>query len=275
MSATAREIIARQISLELFGPGRATRVFRVDTRDHATAIEHPTIPAYGSFHPEYTSLTLRRKSASYGDDGGTVTDVVCEYESPEFGYSTPIPREDPTWTSWTTKYEAVTVDMPVFYLTAVEVNGQTKRTWIAQPQKILETRVIRSVVLTLNAMAFSAQETIANQQNKLHTIQGRKYRFLSGDIVQRGALSWDVSYSWVDDRGTPASQEPPPTNGDYGANTVWRWYIARPPHGNVIVIPSSDPFDSRVPALQTLVPYTDDALGHLTLPGASKIDFTG
>ncbi len=269
----AREIIARTMSQEYWGPGRATRVFRVDTRDQTAALDHPSIPTWGQPHPDLPGLLLFNKQVSYADDGGSACDVTCEYSSPNYSAGStppPPPRDDALWTSWSVRYDSAEVELPVFYRTNIEVNSQTKVAFLNTPFRSLETRTIRSVSLTLNELVFSDQEAIAAQANRLHTIQGRKYRFVAGDVIQRGVSAWDVTYTWIDDRGTPVSVLAP----DF-PNTVVPWYIARPPHGQIVVIPNADPFDGTVPALKSVVPYTDDALGHLTLPGASKIDFTG
>jgi hypothetical protein len=263
------------MSQEFWGPGRATRVFRVDTRDQPTALDHPSIPTWGSPHPDLPGLLLFNKQVGYADDGGSACDVTCEYSSPNYSAGStppPPPRDDALWTSWSVRFESVEVEMPVFDRTRIEVNGQTKTAFLNNPIKILETRTIRSVSLTLNELVFSDQEAIAAQANKLHTIQGGKYRFVPGDVIQRGVSAWDVTYSWIDDRGTPIRGGIPEPNPQFDR---YLWYVARPPHGLLVVLPSADPFDGKVPAIGPIVPYADEPNGHLTLPGASKIDFVG
>lgn len=267
----AREIFARQATLEFFGPGRATRVFRVDTADQVEALDHPAVPGYGEFHPQFSGMTLRRKTAAYADSGGRVTDVTCEYETVEFAAPTPVPNEDPDWTSWSVRYEPTEVEVPVFYRTTVDVNGAQRVTFLNRPAKILETRVIRTVTLNLEGVTFGGQNAIALQQNKIHTIGGAPYRFIAGDLMQRTATKWQATYSWIDDRGTPRLQQsiPVPPFSDQ----VYQCWIDRNPHSYFQVIPRADPFDGAVPNIIQIRPYAADAFGHLTLPGANKINF--
>lgn len=267
MTAPIRELIARTSTVDAFGDSRASRVFRIDTRDQQAALNHPGLPPLLSPHPEQTTLLAQTYGASYPDSGGVCTDVTVEYRALQYGnYSPPPPRDAVDWNSWTYSIQTEEVEMPVFYRTNVDVNGAIRTTFVNNPSKLLEARPVRSVSITLTAFDFNAQEYLAGQQNKIHTIGGKQLRFICGDAFQRSATAWEITYSWIDDRGTPVMTLAP----DF-PTTVVPWYIARPPHGRLVVVPNADPFDGTVPLIRSVVPYAADPGGHLGLPGADRI----
>lgn len=89
--------------------------------------------------------------------------------------------------------------------------------------KIDETRVIYEISVVLQGMQNANNfALIGAQNNKLHLIRGKMYRFKAGEIRQTEKTAWETTYTWTEDTGTRAPS-------GFGTGSAYQSILQIPP----------------------------------------------
>lgn len=234
---------------------------------------------WGSDGQRVVTMTAERVPGSLA-----VTLVTVQYSNTaSWGGANP---NDPNFESWSLSYSRVSQELPYAIrdqrtsrYTAAGGVTQFQTSYPVTAHSWWETR--KKYVRRLRIRGFNANTMdliISRNANTLHRIYGRWYLFLVGDVIEVAVNTWDVSYTWEYDPGSPdvfvdtadlvfSHIVPPAWLNDpiyYPADT---W--ARPPYHQVGTIPvynatTHAPF---WPEFHAECPYLLNATGYQSLPG--------
>lgn len=264
-----------------------SRGFRVyDTRvDQAT--EQPLIPVHGEVHPDNNQLFARDIIASGMGQHSLVT--VKYVEAPFINYSIPpVNQYEESFVGVDTTFEDRQVDIPLFQQTKVVLSTSAgvdeKLIWQRRKDVLplqYTTPILRmDVSFTASTqgsfnIAVAIASVINAQNDKIHTINGRDYRFKCEGVNQRGEGEYKATYRWYEDLGVP-NKLPAGGGQVFGSpyirlvgNTLYPVYseeLILPPFSAVRIDANADS-----PELEPIVSffelYEREPQGYLTLPG--------
>ena len=206
---------SREGSSESAGDTRIRRFFVSAPTD--AALFDPIIPTLGSTYPGGNPNTpdiFKLKVDSYnvrktGD--GSVSEVDVLYSSNRSLRQLHKPdRTHTQFKAWEVSYQDTAIDLVTVYSYPLRVPGvaaQTARGFENIVYKVEETRTVWERHISLTNISHADVATIGRQNNKIHYINGRLYRFKAGNFRQTEKAAWEGSYTWIEDTGTPVPFE--------------------------------------------------------------------
>jgi hypothetical protein len=202
-------IFSGDVKVEPNGRESATRVWYVPMRQPAALAELGLIPNETT-HPQYPSLIVRSITSQYLPNSAGESLVTAEYDNGRGNASlNPVNPTATDFRSWSIEYRIVEVPIPYWIHDPAahqypgETGPVTIDTWPIQMWKHKERRTIiryRTVIMEMNPGVIAA---IGDQNDHLHLIGGRWYKFECGTIDEQETGRWAVTYSWERDHGTP------------------------------------------------------------------------
>lgn len=262
-----RETQRPEIISDGFGTSEATRFYTVWNASPSAVVSSPAnvlrgensdglptnepLPDYRSQFPGVAGLEL----IAYQVQGnGIVLDVQARYAT---GGITIFPPPDLS-TAWTGSFQTEEFTIPFALLKASKVPGIPSPNappgtpipqvevldWAFDEQPIYQTVVRHSRKARVVVDLAAAIDIIAEQNNKLHKIGNRWYRFEAGDYQPYDATRYEFTYSFVFDSGTQAittSEGGPPATDPGGGPSLVRSYMMPPsdkPHPVAQVYPN-------------------------------------
>jgi hypothetical protein len=207
MATIQERIDSRKYSRDLNGNEAGSRTFVVlKTENEAGARDEFFQLADARVFPGCPGMVLDRVDVE-GGNGNTVFTVTATYstfggfrkrEELENGYR--------PFFSWS--YTKETVELPFTFLikmtTASDNLSETLPVATVKTVKVPERRIVRILKTRYETRNVASLDVIAEQDGKLHRIQGRQYLFLGADVQQDAKDSnvFVITYSWQYDRGT-------------------------------------------------------------------------
>lgn len=248
--------------------GSATRsvVYRCDTQQETAALTDADIPSFGASHPDNPFLFVKSRTASRGEDG--TIDVTVEYSTMPYEDSPPPPKQPgdqyARWTNGTTKRK---LHIPGAVKTPVRVplpNNTTiiKRPWMPQDFDVTRTYATITLETTVTKLTFAQTANIAYKNDKIHTIQGKKFLFSLEFGTATNELHDVLRYQWVYDPGSIEYI-------DQSFNGISLPNVVRPPFARWVRIPADDA--ETPPIYKTFPEYDEDPTGYLGLPGVPPL----
>jgi hypothetical protein len=276
MSIRAIELglVGRDLNKDLNGQGAVTRTFRVLTTSASDAILADDIPALGTTHPTLPGYNLDRYRTN--SSGDAYTDVVCEYSSDKRFVLRKPNKDEPTYYDWGWAMRTVVVQLPYWVREGTLQQGSNVPVQVYRVVKVPhpDRRVIRYLNVRISTTNTSTFDIIADQAGTLHLMpDGRLYLFEGGTVSKIDALTFEVTYTWMLDRGTKVpdsvrqlsvddSSPFPPDAGEF----------YRPAYHTISVVQRGDA--ATTPPLRVLIPQyvqLGDGQGWRSLPGGSRI----
>lgn len=274
-------LTGRGLDKDVNGQGSATITFRViGTTSESDAILAPEIPLIGTAHPTLSGYNLDRYQTQISNDA--YVDVICLYSSDKRFVLRKPNKDEPTYYDWGWAMRTVTIQLPYWiregtFAPADPNNpGPLVRQDVYRVTKIAhpERRVIRYLNVRISTTNTSTFDVIADQAGTLHLMpDGRLYLFEGGTVSKIDALTFEVTYTWMLDRGTKVPDSPrqlslddsspfPPDAGEF----------YRPAYHSISVVQRGDP--ATQPPLRVLIPQyvqLGDGQGWRSLPGGTRI----
>lgn len=273
-------------SLDGGGQAEARRLW-VETDVPMAALDLSTPSLYGL--PELNTplfdgsgLFLDRYDKGPHADG-LGSEITGIYTTNKFG-RLPVAQRPQTvgFESWSWRPQSVEVAIPFGIKRTYEVNANdaTSRfdAWDIDTQTVTEQRQMFTLrvggAFATQSEAFNAIALCAAQQNRIHTIQGKLYRYTTAYANQIGsAREWEIVHEWEYDGGTPGPPAPriadpsrismpPPVAGSGG--------MIRLPFERLLAYGAADP-KTTPPVFYGFYPFIFDALGWQTLPGVGSL----
>lgn len=222
-----REIEKPAITSDSFGTAEVTRFFRAWNVTPTQVVSAPTTVLRGENTdglpsndplPEYKSQfegMAGVELVSYQVQGnGIVVDIQAKYASGGITIFPP-PNLD---TAWVGSFQTEQFVIPFAVLKRSYVPGVPDPSappntpvprvevddWAFDEQPIFQTVVRHQRKARIETNLATAIDIIAEQNNKLHKIGSRWYRFEAGDYKPYDATKYEFSYSFVYDSGTQA-----------------------------------------------------------------------
>ena len=286
---TLREIWStRTIGKDATGKKTAVRVFQADfTNTAGVESEFESNAIYRQF-PGDASLTFDSYSIEINGTGAGFT-LRANFSNFKAGrFATVPPRDSPVYYHWGWSDREV----PAEVLSAVRewrtvtrnVAGvdteEMFQVWVGRKVKIYEVRPQRIFKRRVTGVSVEDFDAIATQRNRIHVLSGAKWQFVGGNVRETDGTSFDVTYTWEQDKGT---MEPTPFV-DPAIPSRWVFCpFLRPPGVQVptgmfrlpyeqigVVIPPADPRTS-IPLPTGMFPYTEDPTGWRSLPGTDVL----
>lgn len=285
MGIWIEEHFDRGLTLSAQGTGR-TRGFKVVGSVPSVAANEPEAAAlsFGTPHPDDPGLVVNNCAFT---PTGYGTEVRANYVPLEY-IDQPPPENDTgiDWTNVDSTFEHVDTDIPIFQLVRKNfptAGGGTEEIQVWQRaqhvKKFRNTRVVYRLTVnaeftsdgTVNTL-FQLTQAISNENNKLHTINGRKYLFNADGARRIDKDNYQFTYRWTSDPGIPNTlifedQSSPNIGGIgvYGFPFFNANYII-PPFFSLDAAPTDgDP--TQAPTVVFSPIYLENPNGHLTLPG--------
>jgi hypothetical protein len=212
--ADIKELIdSRQYRVDRFGKEAATRVFRVlqASNEMGAKNEFNRLEDSNQF-PGASAFCVLDSVSIEGKNGNTVFIVTANYSS--FGGFL-APQDDKVVDSffgW--GYRKVTVKLPFLYQGSITTSSGdaevTKNVWFAKTVDIVETRLLRTYRVKYKSRNSNELDVIAQQDRKLHVINGEQYLFNGADVQQdsKNPKVFFITYTWELDKGTFARASP-------------------------------------------------------------------
>lgn len=213
--ADIQELIdSRQYTIDRTGKEAGTRVFRVlqVSNEVGAKDEFRRLAGFDQFPGASSGCILDNVSVE-GKNGNTVFIVTANYSS--FGGFLG-PREDTAFApfmGW--GYRKVTVKLPFLYQATITTSSGenvdiTNLVWLAKTVDIVETRLIRTYKVRYQTSNINDLDIIADQDRKLHFINGNQYLFNGADVQQdsKDPTIFFITYTWELDKGTFARVSP-------------------------------------------------------------------
>lgn len=241
-------------------------VYRSDSQQEAAVLADPDLPALGSAHPDNPFLFVKTRAPQRAEDG--TIDVVVSYSTMPYADSPPPPKQPGDqfvrWTNGTVKRK---LHIPGAVKTPVRVplpdnTSVIKRPW--QPYDFDVTRTYATLTLetTVPKLSFGQTAFVAFKNDKIHTIQGKKYLFSLEFGTATNELHDVLRYQWVYDPGSI----------EYISQTfngISLPDVVRPPFTRWVRIPADDA--ETPPIYKTFPEYDEDPTGYLGLPGVPSL----
>lgn len=244
------------ISVDFLGNVEATRYFRVGNASSNAIVSAPSsilrgvnnyglpendaLPDYGDELNGFSGCTLEQYIV---EGNGLVVDVQAKYAS---GGITIFPAPELNG-AWQGSFQTEVFQLPFAIIKRSFVPGNPSpdappgspiprvqvNDWSFEEQPVFQTIVRHSRKAIIPVNLANAIETIAEQNNKLHRIGSRWYRFEAGDYRRYDNARYEFTYSFIYDSGMrntyTARAAPPPTDPGGGPSPVAPQY-AMPPN---------------------------------------------
>jgi hypothetical protein len=268
-------LTGRGLDKDVNSQGTATVTFRViGTTNEADAIQADGIPAIGTVHPTLPGYNLDKYQTQISNDA--YVDVICLYSSDKRFVLRKPNKDEPTYYDWGWAMRTVTIQLPYWIREGTFRQDSTVPVQVYRVTKIAhpERRVIRYLNVRIATTNTATFDVIAEQAGTLHAMpDGRLYLFEGGVVSKIDALTFEVTYTWMLDRGTKVpdsvrqlsvdeSSPFPPDAGEF----------YRPAYHTISVVQRGDP--ATVAPLRVLIPQyvqLGDGQGWRSLPGGSRI----
>jgi len=189
----------------------------VSTNVEANALSDPGLPSLlpGSPHPQYPNLLLRTVAFTPSGGSGFVDLSYSSASGSTSNPQTPTPPDEIDGRRWRWSFRIGTTTIPrqqFVKKTKPNTTGgeDTFRVWeFAQQNQLVVERVYIHRILDLNIEIQNVAQfdVVAFQRNKIHTINGVRYRYLGMENSNTGGTVYSVSHTWEQDIGIrlPAS----------------------------------------------------------------------
>lgn len=280
--AVIRELIDTHTgSFDADAQGERVRRFQVEGV-HPNGITLATavslgLPGANTPHPADPSLILDRYDVErFGETNDSL--AVAVYTTNKWGRLRP-PEQPQTagFLSWSARPQAVETLVPY---------GRRKRyadaanpstffeAWEVQHLRLIEHRQMWTLRVGVTfATQVDARNGIANcmkQQNVIHNIGGNSLRYSCQSMEQApNSLDWSFVHEWEGDFGTKAIPAPTVDTANFSMPpTLTGAYtgLCRFPFYRLVAYPATNP-RTTPPIFSSVLPYTFNDLGYLTLPG--------
>ncbi len=206
MASIAELIDSRQYTIDRNGKEAGTRVFRVLEAQNEVGAkdEFRRLAGFDQF-PGASSGCILDSVSVEGKNGNTLFIVTANYSS--FGGF--LGRQDDSFEpyfGW--GYRKVTVKLPFLYQGSITTSSGdaevTKNVWFAKTVDITESRLIRTFKTRFRTNDLSILDVIADQDRKIHFINGKQYLFTGADVQQdtKDPRTYYITYTWELDNGT-------------------------------------------------------------------------
>lgn len=155
------------------------------------------LPDYGSVHPVYPGLRLRTWSAQ--SSNANVFAVAT--------YNNATAIFEPEWFSRSGGYQTETFTFPYARRIRHTIPTAGGTTPVDQDLWKIETVSVRQTVrrneinVNVGGAIGDAVEAMDLQNNKIHIINGRAYRFEAGSFYETRPNTWIVNYAWIYESG--------------------------------------------------------------------------
>lgn len=219
--------------------------------------------------PGEPRLRLDNWRVSPNQSGAGFT-VTADYTTFGGGLFSTIPDRPPNWYHFGWDQRRVTFDVPIYSLENRVAPGLNEPTvvvaWVTDKLPFSEMRVIRVYEVNVPGTDTTIFDPIADQTDRIHTIAGRRYQFLGGE-VNEGVDHNVVRYRWELDKGTRDPQVPLlPRGPRMPCATNAPEGMLRGPYQILRSIASQAPdeFHGETVAIS---PFTEDPDGWRVLPG--------
>jgi hypothetical protein len=177
-----------------------------------TAHTWPELPQPGDPFPgqppgQIFAIRMDRYDVEPEDDGMTI--VTCVYTNDRSGRLNPSPdRTEPNFRSWSMDFQESVVNFPTVITYPLKIPGETGggangRTADTTIYTIPEQLIVWERSVVLSNITFDEVRRIGAQNNKIHKIGDRAYRFKAGRCHQTERTAWETTYTWIEDPGTP------------------------------------------------------------------------
>lgn len=253
-------------SFNIDGTAERTAVYRSDSQQEAAVLADPDLPTRGAEHPDNPGLFVKSLRPQRGEDG--TIDVVVTYSTQPYENTPPPPKQPgdafARFTNGTTKRK---LHVPGAVKTPVRVplpdnTSVIKRPWVPQDFDVTRTYATLTCEVTVPKLTFAQTAFVAFRNDKIHTIQGKKYLF-SLDFGVAQSIDFDVlRYQWVYDPGTIEFI-------DQSFNGISLPNVVRLPFTRWVRIPADDA--ETPPIYKTFPEYDEDPTGYLGLPGVPPL----
>lgn len=256
--------------IDSVGAKRLARVFFVDGLLRGAALTDPIVPPHNSPHPEHSDAKLDAHRIAEAEDGRSSLVTALYSTDGSFRAAPTIDPRDPEYKPFSATFSLVQTPIPFAYKQTLQVPGNAtkKDVWAIQSVEIQETIGIYSVQFAYPFFDGSISRILREQNNKLHLIEGKYYRFTVGNVTPVEKNLWTYEYSWRGDDGTRrftgalsgVAVLPP-------ANKTWQGeqYVRPPFHGLVAVPDAADP--TVQPEFREFLSFEIDDDGYESLPG--------
>jgi hypothetical protein len=214
MASIAELIDSRQYTIDRNGKEAGIRVFRVLEAQNEVGAkdEFRRLTGFDKF-PGASSGCILDSVNVEGKNGNTLFIVTANYSS----FSGFLRREESEqafqpFFSW--GYRKVTVKLPFLYQGEITTSSGefeiTKKVWFAKTVDIVESRLIRTYKTRFQTQNMNDLDVIAEQDRKLHFINGNQYLFTGADVQQdtKDPTVYIITYTWELDKGTKAFATP-------------------------------------------------------------------
>lgn len=281
MTTAWREIKESRSNGEQAGRKFTTRVFQDDVTPDVIR-NQPECPLIGDKLPWDADQEVVDISVIPVPNSVSTSKVAVTYDTggATWGGANP---SDPFFKSWSLSYFRIVQEIPYAIRdtrTHRYVDNNVIKFITSYPvanNPIYESRMkfIRRVRVT--NFQVNQWEAIAAQANKLHKIYTRWYLFTIGDIVELSRNTWDATYTFEYDPGTPniflnTASDPdislPWSNQALNAMYPGVLYC-RPPFHRFLTIPQYSTLTNSPswPVFRPILDFELNQTGHLTLPG--------
>lgn len=286
----ARELKDSRSNREEDGRLSHVRVFHADvTPDQLASVTF--LPVLGEPLPYSNPNPLRpiiayNISADYESGSNNLTRITVAYsdDPPTWGGHNPA---DAFFKSWSLSYYRVAQPIPYAIRDQRSfsyINSQTGVRTNVLSYPIMgdsywesRTKFIRRVrVVNFAGPGNSANwEAVGERNNTLHKIYNKWYLFTVGDIIESARNTWDLSYAWEWDPGTPNvfSNTDPDVRYPFNMQSIVPGVytgdsFARPPFHEIVTIPASDINGNPTwPTFKPKCSYNAVEFGYVGLPG--------
>jgi hypothetical protein len=178
-----------------------------------TAHTWPELPQSGDPFPgqppgQIFTIRMDRYDVAPADDGMSI--VTAVYTNDRSGRLNPSPdRTEPAFKSWSMDFQESVIDFPTVLTYPLKIPGETGpagqgRTADTTIYKISEQVIVWERAVVLSNVTFDELRRIGAQNNKIHKIGDRAYRFKAGRLHQTERTAWETVYTWIEDAGTLA-----------------------------------------------------------------------
>lgn len=225
-------------------------------------------------HPGDPSLKLTGVEVAPMKNGAGY-EVTATYSNRSTRFSQP-PRDQPGYYHFGWQTQDVKVTLP-FNKRVVAIVGDDQpdgvRVWSIASVEYTETRLVRPMTVRVTGYPVSAFDVLAVEKRKIHTIHGRDYLYLGGEVAEVDGEAFDVTHSWEIDGGTPFVPDNNQNRIDVeypSVGTVGNQDMMRLPYTVTLAVPSDNPLDNPHPMI-AFYPYPRSPNGWRLLPGAELL----
>ena len=247
------------------------------------------LPGYGSAHPRTPGAFLFRYSVT----GAPPNLFATAY----YKFSGIVEPQDPEFFGQSGDWMEYEYDLPIARRVRriVSLGGNLPQAREVMPfefdsVKIKQTLRQHTMSVNIGGQIGDAITAMDDQNNKIHLLNGRPYRFQAGGYNEIRTATWVVNYQWIYDSGTlyddsledlyypasdicfpffiiggqPPSPEHPGARSELGQNGV---KYLRLPHHKRVIVPNPDGNPESYPLFPHALPFVYEPNGWQNLVG--------